>query len=184
MKNKKKFEFVFTKGYLKEEPGIAPGSGSVAIHITGFYFFHVTHVYSATSTDPEDYDGYNVEFEDTVNLGDLLAGEEFEMYGATCHIKKDIVERIEGFGDIVMKYFEKIFTPADQVLLEKLSYIFHDDGEDATVLFDMIPKTFWEDPDFIEELGQYMYNIAYQAYCVDDEFEQELEYAYTKKLDS
>lgn len=188
MKNKKKFEFMFTKGYLKEEPGIAPGSGSVAIHITGFTFFHVTHVYPATWTEPEDYDGYDVEFEDTVDLGKLLAGEEFEMYGATCRIRKDNTERVRGFGDIVMKYFKRMFTPADQVLLEKLDDIFHDsdgdvcDDEDATVLFDMIPKTFWENPDFIEELGQYMYNIAYEAYCDDDNFEEELEYAYTNGI--
>lgn len=188
MKNKKKFEFMFTKGYLKEEPGIAPGSGSVAIHISGFTFFHVTRVYPATWTEPEDCDGYDVEFEDTVDLGQLLAGEEFEMYGTTCRIRKDNAERVGGFGDIIMKYFKTIFTPADQVLLEKLDDIFHDsDGDvcddgDGTVLFNMIPKAFWDDPDFIEELGQYMYDIAYEAYCDDSNFEEELDYAYEKGL--
>jgi len=183
MKNKKKFEFVFTKEYLEE------GKGSVAIHITGFTFFHVTHVYSATWTEPEDYDGYDVDFEGTVDLGKLLAGEEFEMCGATCHIAKDNSKRVMGFGDIVMKYFKEMFTSADRVLLGKLDDIFHDsdgyvcDDEDATVLFDMIPKTFWENPDFVEELGQYMYNIAYEAYCYDNNFEEELDYAYTNGIE-
>jgi len=175
MENKQTFEFLFPKGYLTE------GKGTITFHVTGFSFFHVTHVYRATLTEPEDYDGEDIEFEDIVDLGQLLIGDEFDFYGGTCKIREKISDRIKGFGDIVMKYFREIFREADIVFLRKLEDLFYDvhgdvaDSGDGNEFFDMIPKAFWGNPDFVEELGEYMDNIATNAYNDDDDFQNSLD---------
>lgn len=176
MKNKQKaFEFLFPKGYLTE------GKGTVKLHVTGFSFFHVTHVYKATLTEPEDYDGEDIYFEDTLDLGQLLINDEFDFYGGTCEIKEDVNDRILGFGNIVMKYFREIFKEADSMFLSKVEDLFHDederitDGGDGNEFFDMIPKAFWGNPNFVEELGEYMYNIASEAYNDDYDFQNSLD---------
>ena len=182
MKNKQqKFEFLFPKGYLTE------GKGTVEFHVTGFSFFHVTHVYRATLTEPEDYDGVDIEFEDTVDLGQLLIGDEFDFYGGTCRIREDVGDRIVGFGNIVMKYFREIFKEADSVFLSKLEDLYHDEDEritddgDGNEFFDMIPKAFWGNPKFVEELGEYMYNIASEAYDDDCNFQNSLDDEYNER---
>lgn len=182
MKNKQqKFKFLFPKEYLTE------GKGTVAFHVTGFSFFHVTHVYSATLTEPEDYDGVDIEFEDTVDLGQLLIGDEFDFYGGSCRIREDAGDRIVGFGDIVMKYFKEIFKEADHVFLSKLEDLFHDedgeiaDNDDGNELFDMIPKGFWGNPEFVKELGEYMYNIVNEAYSDDYNFQNSLDDEYNER---
>ena len=175
MENKQTFEFLFPKGYLTE------GKGTVAFHVTGFSFFHVTHVYRATLTEPEDYEGEDIYFEDIVDLGQLLIGDEFDFYNGTCKIREKISDRIKGFGDIVMKYFREIFQEADIVFLRKLEDLFYDVDEDiagsgdGNEFFDMIPKAFWGNPDFVEELGEYMDNIATNAYNDDDDFQNSLD---------
>ena len=175
MKNKQTFEFLFPKGYLAE------GKGAVKFHVTGFSFFHVTHVYRATLTEPEDYDGEDIYFEDTIDLGQLLIGDEFDFYGGTCKISEDVNDRIKGFGDIVMKYFREIFKEADNVFLSKLEDLFYDEDEEITdngdgnEFFDMIPKAFWGNPNFVEELGEYMDNIATNAYNDDYKFQNSLD---------
>lgn len=182
MKNKQqKFKFLFPKEYLTE------GKGTVAFHVTGFSFFHVTHVYSATLTEPEDYDGVDIEFEDTVDLGQLLIGDEFDFYGGSCRIREDAGDRIIGFGNIVMKYFKEIFKEADHVFLSKLEDLFHDedgeiaDNDDGNEFFDMIPKGFWGNPNFVEELGEYMYNIVSKAYSDDYDFQGSLDDEYNER---
>ncbi len=175
MKNKQTFEFLFPKGYLAE------GKGAVKFHVTGFSFFHVTHVYRATLTEPEDYDGEDIYFEDTIDLGQLLIGDEFDFYGGTCKISENVNDRIKGFGDIVMKYFREIFKEADNVFLSKLEDLFYDEDEEITdngdgnEFFDMIPKAFWGNPNFVEELGKYMDNIATNAYNDDYDFQNSLD---------
>lgn len=181
MKNKQKFEFLFPKEYLTE------GKGTVEFHVTGFSFFHVTHVYRATWTEPEDYDGEDIYFEDTVDLGQLLIGDEFDFYGDVCQIKEDGNDRIKGFGDIVMKYFRKIFKEGDIVFLRKLEDIIYDEDEkitddgDGNEFFDMIPKAFWGNPEFVEELGEYMYGIAVNAYNDDCDFQNSLDDKYNER---
>lgn len=175
MKNKQTFEFLLPKGYLAE------GKGTVKFHVTGFSFFHVTHVYRATLTEPEDYDGEDIYFEDTIDLGQLLIGDEFDFYGGTCKISENVNDRIKGFGDIVMKYFREIFKEADNVFLSKLEDLFYDEDEEITdngdgnEFFDMIPKAFWGNPNFVEELGKYMDNIATNAYNDDYDFQNSLD---------
>lgn len=183
MKNKQqKFEFIFSKEYITE------GKGAVRFYVTGFSFFHVTHVYRATFTEPEDYDGVDIDFDDIVDLGQLLIGDEFDFYGGTCEINEDVNDRILGFGNIVMKYFREIFKEADSVFLSKLEDLFHDEDEkitdngDGNEFFNMIPKMFWGNPKFVEELGEYMYNIVNNAYNDDSDFQNSLDDEYNERL--
>ena len=177
----KKFEFVFPKGYLKEVPGVVPGSGVVRLDISGFTYFHVTHTYRATLYEPEDYDGYDVEYGDIVSLGELLIGDEFEMCNRNCRIEEDMSDRIKGFADIVMKYFRKIFSPLDACFLSKIECLFYDENEiitaygDGDDFFNMIPRAFWGNKEFKDELGQYMWDIASTAIDSDDDFRRGIE---------
>jgi hypothetical protein len=45
----------------------------------------------------------------------------------------------------------------------------------------MIPKAFWGNPNFVEELGKYMYDIASEAYNDDYDFQNSLDDDYNRR---
>ena len=114
--------------------------------------------------------------------------EDAEILLEALEINEDDNDRILGFGNIVMKYFREIFKEADNVFLSKLENLFYDEDEtitdngDGNEFFNMIPKMFWGNSKFVEELGEYMYNIVNNAYSDDSDFQNSLDDEYNERL--
>lgn len=155
---------------------------TVLLDIWGFSYFHVTQVYHATRYEPEDYDGYDVDFGDTIDINQLLCCDEFKMCGELCRVNTDgrsFHEVWTGFIEIIKKYFKEIF-PKDEALVDILGngiYYELDDFDESKDIVKLIPFALWGNREFRKELGQYLYNIAEKSIDTDDNFIEALEEA-------